>query len=275
MSQSSLEPSVPENDPAVTKSSLKFFVVGIGASAGGLPALLQFFEQMPASNGMAFVVVLHLSPKHDSAADAILQRATRMKVIQVVQRTRIEANHVYVTAPNLALSMTDGYLDVSSLQRPIGQHIAIDGFFRTLADVHKDRAVAIVLSGTGADGAVGLARIKEQGGVTIAQAPEDAEHEGMPIASIQTGMVDFILPVNDIPQKLTELWNNARNIVLPPLGDGEQPLAAAETVSNAEAEDALQNIITLLRTQTGHDFRHYKRATVLRRIERRLQAGLP
>ncbi|GAC1426565.1 MAG: hypothetical protein NVSMB6_26840 [Burkholderiaceae bacterium] len=252
-------------------------VVGIGASAGGLPALITFFEHMPVAQDMAFVAILHLSPTHESTADLILQRATRMPVVQVTERTRLEKNHVYVIAPNKSLEMTDGYLNVDILNRPMGRHIAIDGFFRTLADAHQDRSVAIVLSGTGSDGAVGLARIKEQGGVTIAQAPSDAEYEAMPNAAIRTGMVDFVLPVTDIPQKLVDTWANAQAIVLPELGDGEAPFhVVADSVSNAEAEDAMQTVIALLRTQTGHDFRHYKRATVLRRIERRLQVrGVP
>lgn len=170
------------------------------------------------------------------------------------------------------LSMMDGLLLVDELARPRGQHVAIDLFFRTLAEVHRARAIAIVLSGTGADGAVGLSRIKEEGGVTIVQAPNDAEHEGMPLAAIQTGAVDFVLPVSEIPQKLLDLWTNARTIELPPTGDGEGPIAHLPAPADtASAEDALHEIIGKLLNHTGHDFRHYKRATVLRRIERRLQ----
>jgi two-component system CheB/CheR fusion protein len=121
--------------------------------------------------------------------------------------------------------MMDSLLLVDELERPRGRHVAIDLFFRTLAEVHRERAVAIVLSGTGADGAVGLARVKEQGGVTLAQAPSDAEHEGMPAAAILTGAVDFVLPVVEMPQKLMDLWSNARSIELPPTGDGDQPVA--------------------------------------------------
>jgi two-component system CheB/CheR fusion protein len=150
--------------------------------------------------------------------------------------------------------------------------VAIDIFFRTLAEVHRERAIAIVLSGTGSDGAVGLTRIKEQGGVTLVQAPSDAEHEGMPTAAIHTGTVDFVMPVVDMPNKLIELWANARAIELPPPGDGEPPVAnLPEPAATNQAEEALQRIVTSLLNHTGHDFRQYKRATVLRRIERRLQ----
>lgn len=201
---------------------------------------------MPASHDMAFVVVLHLSPTHPSSAADILQRATRMPVTQVSSRVQIERGHVYVIAPNQQLSMSDGLLIVEELARPRGKHIAIDLFFRTLAEVHSERAVAIVLSGTGADGAVGLSRIKEQGGVTLVQTPSDAEHDGMPTAAIRTGAVDFILPVVEMPQKLIELWDNAKIIKLPlPLpGDGDAPIAHAPDPSEAaDAEEALHAII--------------------------------
>ena len=260
-------------EPDIVPSMLDFPVVGIGASAGGLPALQRLFENMPAAHEMAFVVILHLSPKHPSSAAAILQRTTPMPVIQVSSRVRIEPGHVYVIAPNLHLTMMDGLLIVEELQRPRGQHVAIDLFFRTLAQVHRERAIAIVLSGTGSDGAVGLSRVKEQGGITLVQSPDDAEHEGMPTAALGTGAVDFVLPVSDMAQKLIDLWDNARRIQLPMPGDAEPPPLHAPVPADQEAgaEDALQEIIASLLARTGHDFRHYKRATVLRRIERRMQ----
>jgi two-component system CheB/CheR fusion protein len=265
-------PSTPPTEPDIVPGSLDFPVVGIGASAGGLPALTTLFENMPAGTEMAFVVILHLSPKHPSSAAAILQRATRMPVVQVTSKVQIERGHVYVIAPNQHMSMMDGLLLVDALERPRGKHIAIDLFFRTLAEVHRERAVAIVLSGTGADGAVGLTRVKELGGITLVQAPSDAEHDGMPGAAVRTGAVDFVLPVVEMPQKLVDLWNNARAIQMPPPGDGDAPIAHVTVGEDtASAEDALQDIISRLLSHTGHDFRHYKRATVLRRIERRLQ----
>lgn len=249
---------------------LSFPVVGVGASAGGLAALLSLFEQMPANNGMAFVVILHLSPKHQSNADHVIQRATRMKVVQVTDTVKIEPNHVYVIAPSKQLVMMDGELVVKDMARPRGQHIAIDAFFRTLAEAQRERALALVLSGTGADGAVGIGRIKELGGVIIVQSPGDAEYDGMPLAAIGTGLVDFILPVVEMPQKLIDLWNNASTMELPPLGNTEV-LQTVEVDDSVAAEQALQRVLGLLRIQTGHDFRQYKRATVLRRLERRMQ----
>ncbi len=261
----------PPPDEPHRRSLLTFPVVGLGASAGGLHALQRFFEQMPAGCGMAFVVVVHLSPRHESNVAAILQRTTRMPVRQVTETTPVLADHVYVIPPNKHLSMDDGHLEVADAERVVGRHVAIDLFFRTLAQVHRERAIAVVLSGTGADGAVGLMRVKEYGGLTFAQSPGDAEYDGMPNAAIATRNVDFVLPVVDMPQRLLELVTSARMIRLPPppIGaDGVPLLDASES-----AEVALKEIKALLRKRTGHDFTHYKRATVLRRIERRLQVN--
>ncbi len=240
--------SLPERD-GITPSHLRFPVVGIGASAGGLNALKTFFEQMPANSGMAFVVVLHLSPDHESVADRMLQASTDMPVQQVNDALPIQPNHVYVISPASQLSMNDGYLRLTSSRRPFGIHIAIDLFFRDLADVHKEYAFCIVLSGTGSDGAVGLSRIKEQGGVTIVQTPTDAEFDGMPLAAIATGLVDVVLPAAEIPHKLVELWENSQSIKLPPPHDIRLPADIAEP-DRAETEHALQDILLLLRTRS-------------------------
>jgi len=257
---------------ALKPSTLDFPVVGIGASAGGLQAIRLFFENMPQDNGMAFVVVLHLSPDHQSIADKIIQESTKMPVLQVTERVSIQKNQVYVISPGQRLTMNDGMLEVSDSDTRESRHASIDLFFRDLAEVHRERAFCIVLSGTGTDGAVGLSRIKEHGGVTFAQAPEDAEFDGMPRAAVETRMVDLVLPVVEMPQKLLELWRNSREIRLPTANDPE--LLAIATVSERDAalaEQLLHDILIQLRTGTGHDFKHYKRATVLRRIERRMQ----
>lgn len=265
-------PSVPVNNKNIVPSDLRFAVVGLGASAGGLQALLRFFENMPGNPGMAFVVILHLSPSHQSNAAPLLQGVTSMPVHQVTERTRIENNKIYVIPPNRQLTMSDSELLLSDLEHKPGKFVAVDMFFRTLADAHKERSIGIVLSGTGAGGATGLARIKEQGGVTFAQTPSDAEYEGMPAAAIEAGVVDFVLPAVEMPQKLVELHHNMQALQLPPVGDPDASVTKAGTVDySTDAEEALQDVISLLRAHTGHDFRHYKRATVVRRIERRLQ----
>ena len=257
----------------LTPSTLSFPVVGIGASAGGLEALIRFFEQMPADAGMAFVVILHLSPTHESNAAAILQRSTQMPVMQVTQPVPVEADHVYVIPPGVDLTMNDGHLQATPSERIKGQHLAVDVFFRTMAEVHKERAVCIVMSGTGSDGAVGLTRVKEHGGIAMAQSPEDAAHDGMPRAAIATGMVDIVLPAAEMGEHLVQHWLNAQRIRMP--YDGHAELVQEPDTGEAakRAEKALQEIMGLLRTYTRHDFRHYKRATVLRRIERRLQVN--
>ncbi|SAM30984.1 CheR family methyltransferase [Pseudomonas sp. 1 R 17] len=264
-------PNVPQRKDLIP-CNLDFPVVGIGASAGGLQAVKAFFEHMPKDCGMAFVVILHLSPDHQSVADKIIQESTRMPVSQVSGTTPIEKNQVYVISPAHLLNMNDGYLTVSPTVREGGSHIAIDLFFRDLADTHKERAFCLILSGTGSDGAVGLSRIKEQGGITLVQSPEDAEFDGMPLAAIETQMADLVLPVVEMPQKLLELWCNAQSIILPTAGDPEINTTPPATERDAAvAEQLLLDILIQLRASTGHDFKHYKRATVLRRIERRLQ----
>jgi two-component system CheB/CheR fusion protein len=271
----SAPPPPKASDPSrLVRSHLKFPVVGIGASAGGLEAVIRFFEQMPVASGMAFVVILHLSPKHKSSAAEILQRVTRMPVRQVGKPIPIEVNHVYVIPPGVTLTMNDGHLRVTPGERLAGGHIAIDVFFRTMAEVHEERAVCIVMSGTGSDGAVGLTSVKERGGIALAQTPEDAAHDGMPRAAIATGMVDFVLPAVEMPQRLIDIWQSARRMQLPDakevgilVSEPEGPMASQE------AEKALQDVMSCLRSYTRHDFTHYKRATVLRRIERRLQVN--
>jgi two-component system CheB/CheR fusion protein len=257
----------------ISPSSLKFPIVGIGASAGGLDALLRLFENMPATNGMAFVVVLHLSPKHESNIASLLQQNTRMPVRQVNEPVVIEENHIYVIPPSQSLLMRDGKLFVEPMVRPRGRAIAIDLFFRTLADTHGMRSVGIILSGTGSDGAVGIARIKELGGITIAQDPKEAEYDGMPYSAIETRSIDFVLPITEMPQRLIEVADNRIHIKLPSASALDIDVQDEGESEKKSAEDALIAIMDLLRSRSGHDFSHYKKATVLRRIERRMQVS--
>jgi two-component system CheB/CheR fusion protein len=263
----------PPAAPGYTPSKLPFFVIGIGASAGGLAAISRFLDAMPPDNGMAFVIVVHLSPEHESELANILQRRTQMPVLQVTETVAIEPNHVYIIPPKNNLMMNDGHLQLMAAERPNSQHGEIDLFLRALAEVHRERAVGIILSGAGADGAVGISRIKEQGGFAIAQSLDDAEYESMPRSAIDTGLIDIVLPAAEMPQRLIALAANARQIRLP---EAVHAAARKEAGGAEDAETALQEIMKLLRQATGHDFRYYKRATVLRRIERRLQIhGLP
>lgn len=268
------EPAHQEGQSSSTtlKSDLRFPVVGIGASAGGTTALQTFFESAPTGMDMAFVVVMHLAPEQVSHLDSVLQRTTGMPVHQVTATMPVEKNHIYVIAPGTQLEMSDGCLRCSDRDRSEGAALTIDHFFRTLADAHDARAIAIVLSGTGSDGAAGLSRVKEAGGITLAQTPDDAEYAEMPQHAIATTHVDIVLPAVEMPQRLLDLWANARRIE-------RQSLELAQTDLNIDRpgandpERALSDILMHLRVRTGHDFRLYKRATVLRRIERRMQVN--
>lgn len=265
-----LQELTKNNSNKVERSHLDFPVVGIGASAGGLKALLDLFSNLPANSGMAYVIVLHLSPKHESNFPKLLQNATKIPVTQVTEPLKIEQNNIYVIPPSKDLLMVDGMLIVRDATRPMGKHIAIDLFFRTLADAHWENSIGIILSGTGSDGTVGIARIKEKGGITIVQDPADAEYDGMPSSALETGIIDFVLPVQDIPQKLFELWENISKIELPAV-EGVPETKRSTTADGSE--EIMNAIMELLRTRTGHDFSHYKKATVLRRIERRMQVN--
>jgi two-component system CheB/CheR fusion protein len=179
-------------------------VVGLGGSAGSIEALKMFFSYMPEDSGLAFVVVLHLSPEYESSLAGVLQEWTPMSVIQVSEPIKVEANCIYVIPPRKHLLMADGHLILTDLPREYGKRSAVDIFFRTLAETHGSHSAAIVLSGIDGDGATGIKRIKEVGGLTAAQKPEEAQHDGMPRSAIETGMVDWVLPVAEMPRRLLE-----------------------------------------------------------------------
>src|SRR5205814_8887619 len=260
-------------------------VVGLGASAGGIAVLRQFFEQMPSNSGLAFVVVMHLSPEHESNLAAIIQTTTSMPVVQVQNEVKVQPNRVYVIPPNKHLSMEDTTLRLRQPQQAPGKRIAIDLFFRTLAQAYGQRAICVLLSGTDADGVIGLKHIKAQGGVTIAQDPSEAEYDIMPRAAIGTGMVDWVLRAKQMPSKLLEFIQNEQRIQLPPESPADEKEVspeeknalggkiAARQTHDPDDESALRETLAYLSAQTGHDFSHYKRATVLRRIARRLQVN--
>src|SRR5437868_2707499 len=259
-------------------------VVGLGASAGGVGPLQQFFTDMDPESGMAFVVVMHLSPEYESQLANVIQQKTRMPVTQVNEPVHVRPNHVYVIPPNHQLTFEDSTLHLVPPQQPLGRRVTIDLFFRTLAQAYGQRAVCIILSGTDSDGVIGLKHIRAQGGLTIAQDPNEAEHDSMPATAISTGMVDWVLPVEKMAPKLSEFARNEDRMKLPPeIPDADEADAKVDdapggpTVSDetrdAEDESAMAEVLADVRAQTGHDFSHYKRATVLRRIARRLQVN--
>ncbi|MEO6914641.1 MAG: CheR family methyltransferase [Chitinophagaceae bacterium] len=243
-----------------TESENQLVVVGIGASAGGIKALKEFFEHVPADSGLAYVVILHLSPDHDSQLAAVLQTSALIPVLQVNEKVLLEANTVYVISPNKSLLMEDGHLSVASIHTIEERRAPVDIFFRTLAESRNSRAICVVLSGTGANGSMGMKRVKEHGGAAFVQSPREAEFSEMPRNSIATDLVDAILPVAQIPKRIIEYVNSSRSLTL----------VSVPVSDKSTQQQALRDILTRLRVKTGHDFINYKRATVLRRIERRI-----
>jgi two-component system CheB/CheR fusion protein len=263
MEKSTSQKPASANGSANKTTDEKFLVVGIGASAGGVQALKNFFANVPADSGAAYVVILHLSPDHDSQLDNVLQAVAHVPVTKVSEKVPVEPNHVYVVSPNQSLKMFDGHIVVEQIHTIEERRAPVDIFFRTLAETHHARAVCVVLSGTGADGSMGLKRVKERGGVVFVQNPREAEFSDMPRNAIATDLVDAILNVTDIPQKIVAYRNNLGTVAIP-----VEPESRPET-----QQKALRDIFTQLRVRTGHDFSNYKRATVLRRIERRINVS--
>ncbi len=233
-------------------------VVGIGASAGGLKALQSFFDALPADTGMAYVVITHLHPAYESHLPEILQSHTRMPVTQVTGLVDVERDHIYVIPPNRRMVMANSKLDVAEFNEPRGHRTPIDLFFRSLASSHPDSA-AIVLSGSGTDGAVGIKAVKESGGLLMVQHPEEAEYDSMPRAAIATGLADVVLPAAQLAEKLVHYTRNQ-----PQLPHNENELSTEEM-------ETVQRILAQVHARTGHDFSQYKSSTILRRIERRMQ----
>ncbi len=246
----------------LSAESKDFLTVGIGASAGGIKPLKEFFAAMPADSGMAFVVILHLSPEHESQLPEVLQTNTRMPVIQVRETIKIEPDHIYVIPPTKHLIMIDGEIRLIEPEAIRGKRVPIDLFFRTLADAHGRNSVCVVLSGTGADGASGLKRVKEAGGLCVVQDPLEAEYDGMPRSAIATNLVDLILPVGEMPAKILAFNQSAEKT--------ELPESEAENPPPEPGADAVQDVLAIVKAQTKHDFFSYKKPTMLRRIARRL-----
>lgn len=245
-------------------------VVGLGGSAGSLSALSSIAAKIPPDSGAAYVIVVHLAPEHDTMLPEILQRETSLPVKQVEGKVALEKDRIYVISPGKQLRISDGNLESLDLVRPKGSHVTIDVFFRTLAEACGVDSCAIVLSGGDGDGALGLKRVKERGGLTIVQDPAEAEFDGMPRSSIATGMVDWVLPAANIPARLADYWSNGRNLRLPM----ESEMESNDAATSAEADIAsLQEILRYLDARCGHDFSNYKRATILRRVGRRMQVN--
>jgi two-component system CheB/CheR fusion protein len=235
--------------------------VGLGASAGGLEPLQKFFTGMPADSGMAFVVVQHLDPRHETLLPELLGKTTRMSVEQVRDETPLRGDHVYVIPPNAVLTVEQGALRVKAPPQEGGPRMPIDSLFHSLAADQGHRAVCVLFSGSGTDGTLGLRSVKEHGGMAMAQAPESARHDAIVRSAIGTGLVDHVLLPEEMPARLVEYADH-----LVKLQDRSETGALFENET-----DQIASITTLLRRKTGHDFKGYKRSTLRRRIQRRMQ----
>ena len=232
-------------------------IVGIAASAGGLEALKSFFGALPADMVATFIVVVHLDPTHESLLPELLARVTTLKVASAQDREPLEPQHIYVIPPNRYLMLDQGMIRLHEPTDRRALRGTIDQFFRSLAADQGDRAIGVILSGTGTDGTLGLKAIKAEGGLVMAQAPDTASQAGMPLSAIATGMVDVILP----PEKMPEAIVNY--ILHVPPGGGAAPASAVEPVG-------LSAIVSVLRSRRMLDFRGYKVGTLHRRVERRM-----
>lgn len=250
-----------ESQETVESTSAYFPIVGIGASAGGLAAFEAFFSGMPADTdpGMAFILVQHLAPDHKSILTNLVQRYTRMQVFEVEDGMTVRPNCTYIIPPGRDMAFLGGALQLLEPSAPRGRRMPIDFFFRSLAQDQRERAIGIVLSGTGSDGMLGVRAIKGEGGMVMAQNPASTAYDGMPRSALATGLVDYELPPAEMPAQLIAYAAHA-------FGIPRSPAIALPP----KVENALKKIFILLRAHTGHDFSQYKPSTVNRRIERRM-----
>ncbi len=234
----------------------QFPIVGIGASAGGLEALEQFFSNMPVDNGMAFIVIQHLDPTHPGIMPELLQRITRIKVLQAADQLKVKPNNVYVIPPNKSLSILNDTLHLFEPLELRGLRLPVDIFFKSLANDRLDKSIGIILSGMGSDGSLGLKAIKEKNGAVLVQDPSTAKFDGMPRNAIEAVNADIVATAEELPAKLVSLLKFV-------------PTVKTDIEIDSKTKSNLDKIIILLREQTGHDFSLYKKNTLFRRIERR------
>ncbi len=252
------EPNETLNAPDEQGAESPFPIVGMGASAGGLEALTQFFTHLPAQTGMAFVIIQHLDPRHESRLTDLLARTTPMPVIEASQGLAVAPDHVYIIPPNTYIAIAQGLLQIIPRGEVSGPHLPVDHFLRSLAQAQQTRAIGVVFSGTGSDGTLGLLEIKSVGGITFAQEPGSARHGGMPQSAIGSGVVDFVLPPEGIGRRLGEIGNHPylapRPVEAPP----------------PESKDQFRRVLGAVRAVTGVDFSHYRDTTIRRRVVRRM-----
>ncbi|MDO9071415.1 MAG: chemotaxis protein CheB, partial [Deltaproteobacteria bacterium] len=260
-------PAVAETGPADHQPDKKCHpapspqVVGIGASAGGLEAFTGLLENLPIDTGMAFVLVQHMAPRPHSLLPEILTRVTRMPVIEVQDGQEVKPDHVYVSPPEVVMSLKTGTLHLTAREEPRGLHRPVDYILQSLAADQGGRAIGVILSGTASDGVKGMKDIKEAGGITFAQDEATAKYTGMPQSAVAAGCVDFVLSPELIARELARLARHPFGRPVPPPPVPEKSLEEEGTEFN--------RILALLKIETGVDFTHYKHSTIKRRILRR------
>jgi two-component system, chemotaxis family, CheB/CheR fusion protein len=256
---SSREQRVSGSARAAEEATGGFPVVGIGASAGGLKALERFFSTLSSDCGVSIVVVSHLDPEHASMLPDLLRRYTSIKVDQAQENMRVEPNRIYIIPPNTEMTLARRTLILTQPSEPHGQRFPIDTFFRSLASDQTNGAICVILSGTGTDGTLGLRAVKDAGGMAMAQEPTSAEYDGMPKSAIATGLVDYILPPEEMPARLVKYASDRH------LKRDFRVSTRAE-----KPRESMEEICHLLESKTGHSFASYKKSTIGRRIERRM-----
>jgi len=246
-----------------------FPIVGIGASAGGLEALRELLRFLPADAGMAYVLVQHLDPRHESLLPTLLARATGMRVHEAREGMIVEADHIYVIAPNTDMTLAQDMLQLVPRTEAGGQHLSINTFLRSLAESRAAGAMGVILSGTAADGTLGLHAIKAEGGMTFAQEPSTAQFAGMPQSAIDAGCVDFVGSPEEIARELARMSRHPY-VHQAPVVEAEEAQAAPPGQASPSREPGFQQILRLLHRRTDTDFSAYKPATLERRIGRRM-----
>jgi two-component system CheB/CheR fusion protein len=236
-------------------------IVAIGASAGGIEALSELMTNLPADTGMAFVLIQHLDPKHHSLLTELLSRKTSMPVTEVSEGLSVKPNHVYVIPPNAMMSIANQTLHLAAREESRGSHMSVDHFMRALAEQKGNRAIGVILSGSGTDGTLGMAEIQAHGGVTLAQDEASAKYDGMPRSATVAGCVDYVLSPSGIAKELARIARHpyvARDSAVQPSEGAQAPIPG------------LNAIFQILRGATGVDFTHYRQTTIMRRIQRRM-----
>jgi two-component system CheB/CheR fusion protein len=244
----------------ISQRQNSFPIIAIGGSAGSIQAFEKFFTHMPADSGMGFVIIMHLDPDQPGSVASIIQTYTPIPVIEAEDGVFVKRDHIYIIPPNKDMGIHNRQLLLLTPSKPKGYRMPIDYFFQSLADDQWSKAVAIIFSGMGSDGETGVRLIKEKLGMSMVQDPEVAQYSSMPKSAISTNMVDYVLSPEEMPIKLIQYLKH------PALNDESEGHAITDSKNN----NAIQKILMMLRSQTGHDFSLYKKNTITRRIDRRI-----